>query len=331
MCGNNWLVETYTTRGPGGLCKNPEAQLFFGGNDWCKWNIPFQDDLWLNGNGLGSLHLQLLFLGGPLESFEVDELFLCFLCLNGRLFESRISSPWTGCRMMTLASDPWCWWIDIWGAGRDDPWDSEIGDCMLSYQAYRDIHLGHLLLIWPFYRGFDLWMNSKQGTPLRLSNLRLARLPSWPTKAPWIRLGWRSWPATKREHSSRNQKHNLFPQIAIAIGVLTSNRGEGDEPLWRIGRGTRVPLQGAVDVVPLLGAIVVCYGWGVTTNFGGVDVVPLLGAIAIVVRYGGGVTTNFGGVDVVPLLGAIAIVVRYGGGWRPTLGEWTWCHCWVPL
>ena len=45
----------------------------------------------------------------------------------------------------------------------------------------------------------------------------------------------------------------IIPQIAIAIGVLTSNRGEGDEPLWRIGRGTRVPLQGAVDVVPLLG------------------------------------------------------------------------------
>ena len=21
----------------------------------------------------------------------------------------------------------------------------------------------------------------------------------------------------------------------------------------------------------------------------------------------------------------------WGGGWRPTLGEWTWCHCWVPL
>ena len=50
----------------------------------------------------------------------------------------------------------------------------------------------------------------------------------------------------------------FLPQIAIAIGVLTFNRGEGDEPLWRIGRGTRVPLQGAVDVVPLLGAIVVC-------------------------------------------------------------------------
>ena len=61
----------------------------------------------------------------------------------------------------------------------------------------------------------------------------------------------------------------LFPQIAIAIGVLTSNRGEGDEPLWRIGR-----------------AIVGCHSsvlWlrgRVTTNFGGVDVVPLLGAIA---------------------------------------------------
>ena len=53
------------------------------------------------------------------------------------------------------------------------------------------------------------------------------------------------------------KKSGYFPQIAIAIyRVLTSNRGEGDEPFWRIGRGTRVQLQGAVDVVPLLGAIV---------------------------------------------------------------------------
>ena len=73
----------------------------------------------------------------------------------------------------------------------------------------------------------------------------------------------------------------------------TSNRGEGDEPLWRIGRGTWVPLQGAVDVVPLLGAIVGCHcsvlwlGGRVTTNFnfGAMDVVPLQGAI--VVCYGG--------------------------------------------
>ena len=51
-------------------------------------------------------------------------------------------------------------------------------------------------------------------------------------------------------------------QIAIAIGVLTSSRGEGDEPLWRIGRGTRAPLQGTEHAVPLLclGCHAVCYG-----------------------------------------------------------------------
>ena len=63
----------------------------------------------------------------------------------------------------------------------------------------------------------------------------------------------------------------LFPQIAIAIGVLTSNRGEGDEPLWRIGRGTRVPLQGAVDVMPLLGAIVGCHYSGAMVGGEGDD------------------------------------------------------------
>ena len=55
----------------------------------------------------------------------------------------------------------------------------------------------------------------------------------------------------------------FFSQIAIApiaMGVLTSNTGEGDEPLLRIGRGTKMSLQGAVDVVPLLGAIAGCYG-----------------------------------------------------------------------
>jgi len=49
----------------------------------------------------------------------------------------------------------------------------------------------------------------------------------------------------------------FFPQIAIAKGFLLPIGGEGDEPLWQIGRG----LQGAVDVVPLR-AIVVHYGWG---------------------------------------------------------------------
>ena len=124
----------------------------------------------------------------------------------------------------------------------------------------------------------------------------------------------------------------IFPQIAIAIGILTSNRGEGDEPLWRIGRG-RVPLQGAVDVVPLLGAIVgrhcsaLWLRGRVTTNFGGVDVVPLLGAIAgchcSVLWWGGGrATTNFGGVDV-PLQGAI--VVCYGEGVVPLQGTSVVC------
>ena len=86
----------------------------------------------------------------------------------------------------------------------------------------------------------------------------------------------------------------------MAIGVLTSNRGEGDEPLWRIGRGTRVPLQGAVDVVPLLGAIVGCH--------------------CSVLWLRGRVTTNFGGVEVVPLLGAILVCYGCAG-----------CHCRVPL
>ena len=50
----------------------------------------------------------------------------------------------------------------------------------------------------------------------------------------------------------------IFPQIAIAIGVLTSNRGGGRRTTladWTW------PVQGAVDVVPLLGAIVGCHCW----------------------------------------------------------------------
>ena len=61
-------------------------------------------------------------------------------------------------------------------------------------------------------------------------------------------------------------------------------------------------MQGAVDVVPLLGAFVACYCR-----------VPLQGAI--VVCYGGGkVTANFGGVDLVPLLGASVMCYGWGGG-----------------
>ena len=55
-----------------------------------------------------------------------------------------------------------------------------------------------------------------------------------------------------------------------------------------------MPLQGAVDVVPFLGAIARCYcsvlwlGGMVTANFGGVDVVPLLGAQCAMVGVGEG-------------------------------------------
>ena len=48
----------------------------------------------------------------------------------------------------------------------------------------------------------------------------------------------------------------FFPQIAIAIGVLTSKRGEGDEPLWWIGVGCHCS--------------VLWLGGRVTTNFRGV-------------------------------------------------------------
>ena len=68
----------------------------------------------------------------------------------------------------------------------------------------------------------------------------------------------------------------IFPQIAIAIGVLTSNRGAGRRTTladwtWHQGAiagcsglwlGGRVTAKiGGVDV-PLQGAIVVCYGLG---------------------------------------------------------------------
>ena len=98
----------------------------------------------------------------------------------------------------------------------------------------------------------------------------------------------------------------IFPQIAIAIGVLTSKKGEG--------RRTTL----ADWTWHQAGAIVGCHcsvlwlGGRVTTNFRGADVVPLLGAIVgchcSVLWLGGRVTTNWSG------RGAIA-----------------GCHCSVPL
>ena len=113
-----------------------------------------------------------------------------------------------------------------------------------------------------------------------------------------------------------------------------------------------------MDVVPLLGAIVGCHcsGWlgRVTTNFGGVDVVPLLGAIVgchcrvlwwgegdgqlwrsgrgaiagchcSVLWLGEGDDQLWGSCRV-PLQGASVV-----GRVTTNFGEWTWCHCWMPL
>ena len=135
----------------------------------------------------------------------------------------------------------------------------------------------------------------------------------------------------------------VFPQIALAIGILTSNRGGGRRTTladwtWHQGASAGCSGRGAIAGcnrrVPLLGAIgchcsVLWLGGRVTTNFGGVDVVPLLGG-AIVVCYGGGkVTANFGGVDVVPLLGA-SVGCHCSAlwlGWRVT----TWHKNWFLL
>ena len=91
------------------------------------------------------------------------------------------------------------------------------------------------------------WEGANELIHLLLLMLQKSQTTTWDVKKNLVHIG-----------DNISIYLSIFPQIAIAIGVLTSNRGEGDEPLWRIGPGTRVPLQGAVDVVPLLGAIVGC-------------------------------------------------------------------------
>ena len=103
---------------------------------------------------------------------------------------------------------------------------------------------------------------------------------------------------------------DVFPQIAIAIGVLTSNRGGGRRTTladwtWHQGAIAGCSGRGA------LGAIVRCH--------------------CSVLWLGGRVTSNFE--DVVPLLGAIAgchsSVLWLGGEGDDQLwGKWT---CWVQL
>ena len=102
----------------------------------------------------------------------------------------------------------------------------------------------------------------------------------------------------------------IFPQIAIAIGFLLPIGGGGRRTTLADWTWHQVPLQGAVDVVPLLGAILGCHcsvlwlGGGVSTNFGGA-IAGCQGCHCSVPWWGEGrVTANFEGVDVVPLQGA---------------------------
>ena len=95
--------------------------------------------------------------------------------------------------------------------------------------------------------------------------------------------------------------YSLFPQIAIAIGVLTSNKGAG--------RRTNL-----ADWTWHQGVIAGCSGRGATAWCH--RSVPLS-----VLWLRGRVTTNFGGEDVVPLQGAIVVCYGWGGG-----GAMAGCH-----
>ena len=103
---------------------------------------------------------------------------------------------------------------------------------------------------------------------------------------------------------------SVFPQIAIAIGVLTSNRG---------GR-RRTTLadwtwhQGAIAGCSGRGAIAGCH----RTMVGGEGDDQL---------WGSGHGAIAGCRCSVPWLGEGRVTANFGG----ILGEWTWCHCWVSL
>ena len=123
-----------------------------------------------------------------------------------------------------------------------------------------------------------------------------------------------------------------------AIVVCYGWGAEGDDQFWWSGRGAiagchcsvlwlrgRVTTNfGGVVVVPLQGAIVMCYGWGAEGDdqFWWSGRGAIAGCHCSVLWLRGRVTTNFGGADVVPLLGAIVVCYGGGGGLRPTLGEW---------
>ena len=133
-------------------------------------------------------------------------------------------------------------------------------------------------------------------------------------------LWWGGWRPTLKEWT---WCHCRVPLSCAMVGG-------GDDQLWRSGHGAIAGRHCSL----------LWFGGRVTTNFGGVDVVPLLGAIAgchcsvpllgaiagchCSVLVEGKAKVNFGGGAIA---GAIVVCYGWGGGWRPTLGEWTWCHC----
>ena len=91
-----------------------------------------------------------------------------------------------------------------------------------------------------------------------------------------------------------------------------------------------VPLLfGGVDVVPLQGAIVVCYGWGGDDQLWRSGHGAIAGCHCHLLRFGGRVTTNAGGVDGgrcwVPLQGAIVVCSGLPiSRKRPRKQQWIW-------
>ena len=168
-----------------------------------------------------------------------------------------------------------------------------------------------------FWLGIISSLSWYQSEELQLNHQRTLGLFS---SSFWSTCWWASW-----TNGERWEIKNVvvcfmffFSQIALAIGVLTSNRlgaiaGCHGCHCWGAIAGCHgchcwgavagVPLLvGRHGWKPLLGAIAGCHCWMLATNFGGVHVgchcwVPCWGAIS-------------GCHCLVPLLG---------------------CHCWVPL
>ena len=170
------------------------------------------------------------------------------------------------------------------------------------------------------------------------------------TDAPMVSLwaGWLCEPAGSAQVrfpdgcTGQVGDKRLIPQIALAIGVLTSNRRGGWCTSSKIGRGAVAGCHCWAAIagdrggwvytladwtwcrcwLPLLTAIAGCHCWGwggwvyTLADWTWWRCWPLMGAIAGL-----------------PLLGAIA-GERGGGGctsWRIGCGDVAGCRCWVPL